>query len=48
MIRTEKNDARMIRWRFNGRLEDRISVEDLRTTLKFKSMKESLQDRRLQ
>ena len=42
MIRTEKNDAKMSRWRLNGRPEDRISVEDLRTRLKFKSMRECL------
>ena len=32
----------------NVRSEDRVSMEELRTRLKLKSMRECLQDRRLQ
>ena len=48
MIRLERNDARTVRWLCNVLSEDRISAEELRTRLKLKSMRECLQDRRLQ
>ena len=48
VIRLEKNERRMARWKFNVRSEDRISAEELSIRLKSKSMRESLQDRRLQ
>ena len=48
VIRIEKNDTRMFRWMCNGRLEDRISKQELMTSLKLKKMREWLQVRRLQ
>ena len=48
MIRLERNDARTVRWLCNVLSEDRISAEELRARLKLKSMRECLQDRRLQ
>ena len=48
MIRLERNDARMSRWMFNIRPEDRISAEEFSTTLKLKRMRECFQERRLQ
>ena len=47
MIRVEKNDARMVRLMCNIRPEDRTLEEELRSRLKFKSMKECVLDRRL-
>ena len=38
----------MVRWTCNVKSEDEISAEELRTRMKLKSMKECLQDRRLQ
>ena len=46
-IRLERHDPRMVTSLCNFRPEDRISVEELRTRLKLKSTRESLQDRRL-
>ena len=48
VIRLERNDATMIRWLCNVRPEDRIYAEELETRLILKSMRECLQDRRLQ
>ena len=49
MIRLERNGTRMVRWMFNVRPEDRISIEEeLMTRLKLKSVRECLHDRRLQ
>ena len=47
-IRLERNERRMAKWMFNVRSEDRISAEELSIRLKSKSMRECLQDRRLQ
>ena len=47
VIRSERNDARMGRWIYNIRPQDRIPEEELRTRLKLKGMRECLQDRRL-
>lgn len=33
-IRLEKDDVKMLRWMCNVRLEDKITAEELRTTLK--------------
>ena len=38
----------MVEWKFNVRPEDRISVENLRSKLKWSSVEECVQDRRLQ
>ena len=46
-IRLERHDARMVISMCNFRPEDRISAEELRTSLKLKSTREGLQDRRL-
>ena len=48
MTRIERNDANMVIWLCNSRLEIRISAEERRTRLKFKSTRECLQERRLQ
>ena len=48
VIRIDRNGARMVRWMCNVKSEDKISAEELRTRMKLKSMKECLQDRRLQ
>ena len=48
MVSVERNDARMITWMCNVRPEDKISVEERRTRLKLKSIKECLLDRRLE
>ena len=45
MIRLEKNHAKMIRWMCNFRPEDKISAEELRTKLKWNSLREYLLDR---
>ena len=47
MIRVERNDARMVRLMCNIRPEDRTPEEELRISLKFKSMREGVLDRRL-
>ena len=47
-IRLEKNDAMMVRWIYNISPEDKISAEELRASLKLLSMRERLQDKRLQ
>ena len=41
----ERNDARMVRWVYNVKSEDKISVEELCIRLKLNSMKECLEDR---
>ena len=48
VIRLERNGARMVRWMYSVRPEDRSSVQELMTRLKLKSVRECLQDRRLQ
>ena len=48
MIRLERNDARMVLRICNVRPEERISAEELRISMKLNSMREYLQDRRLQ
>ena len=48
MIILKWNNARMARWICSVRSEYRISAEELRTKLKFNSMNECLQDKRLQ
>ena len=48
LITLERNDAKMARWMCNVRPEDRICSEEFRTRLKLKSMREYVQDRRLQ
>ena len=48
VIRIDRNGAGMVRWTCNVKSEDEISAEELRTRMKLKSMKECLQDRRLQ
>ena len=48
MIRLGRNDARIVGWMCDVKSEDRISTEELRTRPKLKSMRECLQDRRLQ
>ena len=45
--RLKRNDERIVRWACNIR-PDRIYVEKLGTKLKLNSMRECLQDRRLQ
>ena len=47
-IKLGMNDVRIVRWMSNARSGSRISAEKLRTRLKLNSMKEFLQDRRLQ
>ena len=47
MIRLERNDARMVLRICNVRPEERVSAE-LRISMKLNSMREYLQDRRLQ
>ena len=47
-IRLEKNDAMMVRGIYNISPEDKISAEELRASLKLFSMRERLQDKRLQ
>ena len=48
VIRLKRSDARMVIWISNGRPDDRISAEELRTRLKLKNMREYLWDRKLQ
>ena len=43
-----REDTRMVRWMCNISPEDRISAEELKTRLKLKTMRECLQDRRLE
>ena len=47
-IRLETNDAMMVRWIYNINPEDKIYAEELRASLKLFSMRERLQDKRLQ
>ena len=42
------NDARILRWICNFIFQNKTSAAQLRTTLKLQSMRECLQDRRLQ
>ena len=42
VIRLESNDARMVRWMCNVRLEDSTSGEQLRNRLKLASMRKYL------
>ena len=44
----EKSDARIFRWIYNISPEGRISADELTARLKLKSMRNCLQDRRLQ
>ena len=46
-IRLETNDAMMVRWIYINP-EDKIYAEELRASLKLFSMRERLQDKRLQ
>ena len=48
MQKNENNDARIVWWMYNVRPEDRISAEELRTSLKLKRMRECLQEKILQ
>ena len=48
VIRLEKNSSGLVSSMCNIRPEERISAGALRTRLKFNSMRECLQDRRLQ
>ena len=48
VIRLERNDARIVRWMFRIRPEDKTSAEELRTRLKLKSMGECLHDRKME
>ena len=47
VIRLERNGARICRWMCNARPEERISAEELSSTLKLISMREGLQDKTL-
>lgn len=47
-IRLETNDAMMVRWIYNINPEDKIYAEELRASLKLFSLRERLQDKRLQ
>lgn len=47
VIRSDRNDAKVIRWICNFRPEDSISAEELRATLKLNSMKEYLLNTKL-
>lgn len=47
MIRLERNGARISIWMYNARPEERISAEELSSTLKLISMREGLQDKTL-
>lgn len=44
VIKLKRNDIRMVRWMCNVSPKNGISVEELRTGLKFNSMMEDLQD----
>ena len=48
VIRLERNDSRMARWICTVRPQQRISTEELRARLKLNSLRECLQNRRLQ
>ena len=48
MIRFGRNHARIIRWLCNVKPETRVSVEELMTRIKLKSIRKCLQDERLQ
>lgn len=48
MIKLEINDGRIVTWMCIVKPEGRISEKELRTRLTFKSMREWLQDRKLQ
>lgn len=45
--RLQRNDTRIIRWMSNLRPEDKISIKELMTKLKLKSMGKCLQERKL-
>lgn len=47
-MRLERDGARLVRWVYNVRPEDRIYEKELNTSLKLNSMREWLQDRRLE
>ena len=47
VIRLERNGARIGRWMCSARPEERISAEELSSTLKLISMRECLQDKTL-
>ena len=47
MIRLEGNGARIGRWMCNSRPEERISAEELSSTLKIISMRKGLQGKTL-
>ena len=47
-IKLETNDAMMVRWIYNINPEDKIYAEELRASLKLFSLRERLQDKRLQ
>ena len=47
VIRLERNGARIGRWMCSARPEERISAEELSSTLKLISMREGLQDKTL-
>ena len=48
VIRLERNGVGMVRQMYNFRPEAKIPVDDFRTSVKLKRMRECLQERRLQ
>lgn len=48
VIRLERNDEVRVTQKCNVRLEHKMYAEELRTRLKLKTMRQCLQDRRLQ
>ena len=48
MIRLERSDARIVKWMFSVRPEDRISAKELKTRLKLNDMMKCMQDGILQ
>ena len=48
VFKVERNDTRIIGWMSNASPEERISAGELRPRLKLKSIRQCLQDRRLE